>query len=215
MLCSSTLWADSDCKGKHPTELHHTDLITTKARLSFLARCWCMEGLRASLSSCSISGTGVWRAVAPFPGSRNRCVRVDAHRVAPRERVLRYPDGHERRIIYPAMVTLEEDDEDCSSWDVTGLWTGASHRHPASAMHQVGVCRGGAPHPTMFHAGRGKPLTPHPRRHNNALHGRPNDSSTALSAACRTQQPSWRACLLPRTQHSRWRTLRNATRCVL
>lgn len=117
------------------------------------------------------------------------------------------------------MATLDEDDEDSSSWDVTGLWTGASHRHPASAMHQVGVCRGGggeAPQPTMLHADLRKPLPPLPRRHNNALH-RPNDSSkhTALSAACRTQRPSWRACLLPHMRHSRWRTLRNATRCVL
>lgn len=104
-----------------------------------------MEGLRLNnLQSRIHAGAALPRGLVSRVGiSFRRCpsVHVNAHgrTVAARERVLRYPDGHERRIIYPAIVTLDEDDDEYSSWDVTGLWTGAVQQHQASVIQQVRV----------------------------------------------------------------------------
>lgn len=39
----------------------------------------------------------------------------------PPERVLRYPNGEERRIIYPACSTQDDDSDEYMAWDVTGF----------------------------------------------------------------------------------------------
>lgn len=94
----------------------------------------CMEVLR--VTSLHLCAKRPCASPRPRPGSRKH-VRLNAH-VAPRERVLRYPDGHERRIIYPAIMTLDEDDDDPNSWDVTGLWTGShQQQQQVLALKQV------------------------------------------------------------------------------
>lgn len=98
-----------------------------------------MEVLRAcqpcNKRSCLLSACST-----PYAGGSRRLLRhvvCRATRVphGHTERVLRYPDGHERRIIYPAAMTLDEEDgEDGSfSWDVSGrLWRGGQQQHTAA-----------------------------------------------------------------------------------
>lgn len=96
-----------------------------------------MECLRlSSTTPTQRSGVPTLRGGTATTYCRHHII-VNAH---VSERVLRYPDGHERRIIYPAMATLDmddEEDEERRSWDVSGaLWTGAERKAP-KALGQV------------------------------------------------------------------------------